>query len=244
MRSRKITKDNHTAGIDSANEAVIVRGRQWNDLMDDITDKFPDDYTLKVSDIDEAVANSGVTVDGVILKDAHVLAADGTAAAPSFTFESTPDMGMYLTSVVELGFAAEGVFVARMSVDQGVEAAQGSFTRIIKTQGAPTNSNIDPADKDAFAEGMLAGLLTATPAGAIDYTLPTGAQMGAACGSHVGVDQSFDFSIINIGAGGIITFVAAADFTIVGAAAVAANTSATFRVRCTAADTFVLYRLS
>jgi hypothetical protein len=114
----------------------------------------------------------------------------------------------------------------------------------IKTQGAPVNSNTDPADKVVMATSLLAGLLTATPAGAINYTLPSGTQMDTACAGRVGVNEAFDFRIINIGAGGVITFVqGSAGFTIVGTATVAANTSATFRVRKTAANTFVLYRL-
>lgn len=121
---------------------------------------------------------------------------------------------------------------------------QATLLRLIRVQAAPVNSNTDPADKVIMAASMIAGLLTATPGGAINYTLPTGTQMDTACASRVGVDESFDFNIINIGAGGIITFVAAAAFTIVGTATVAVNTSASFRVRKTAANTFVLYRIA
>lgn len=137
---------------------------------------------------------------------------------------------------------SEGTLNTGVTVD-GVLLRDGYFTgRCFCTQGAPVNSNVDPADKSVFAAGMLSGLLTATPAGAINYTLPTGTQMDAA-DAHLAVDQAFDFSIINIGAGGIITFVQASGFTIIGTATVAANTSARFRVRKTAANTFVLYRL-
>lgn len=127
--------------------------------------------------------------------------------------------------------------------DGTVDVDQVSTTRLIKTQGAPVNSNIDPADKAVMAASLISGLLTATPAGAINYTLPTGTQMDTACAGNVGVGESFDFNIINIGAGGIITVVAASGFTIVGLATIAANTSAGFKVRKTAANTFVLYRL-
>lgn len=114
---------------------------------------------------------------------------------------------------------------------------------IVRTQAAPVNSNTDPADKAVMAASFLTGLLTATPAGGINYTLPTGTQMDTANAGKVAIDESFDFSIINIGAGGTITFVAAAGFTIVGLGTVAANTSASFRVRKTAANTFVAYRI-
>jgi hypothetical protein len=114
-----------------------------------------------------------------------------------------------------------------------------------KLVSAPVNSNTDPADKTVLAASLYAGLLTATPGGAINYTLPTGTQMETAIGVDVlAVGGTFDFTIVNIGAGGIITVVAAAGFTIVGIATIAANTSATFRVRKTALNTFVAYRIN
>jgi len=110
-----------------------------------------------------------------------------------------------------------------------------------KVKSAPVNSNTDPANKSVMAASLFAGLLTATPGGAINYTLPTGTQMEAA--SNIKVGGTFDFTIINIGAGGVITVVAGTGFTIVGLATIAANTSATFKVRKTATNTFVAYRL-
>lgn len=188
MKTSKITDKNCSGNFKTAAEAAVVRGKFFNNLIDDFNAHVPSDGSAKLNSISEYTSGSGVTVDSVLLKDGYV--------------SGTP----------------------------------------FRTQGAPVNSDTDPADKAVFAAGMLAGLLTATPAGAIDYTLPTGTQMDAN-DAHLAIGQSFDFSIINIGAGGVITFVAATGFTIVGTATVAANTSAMFRARKTAANTFVLYRI-
>lgn len=169
----------------------------------------------------------------------YVTSGDGTAALPAIGPVSDPNTGMYSVGADRLGFAANGV--KRLEVNTSGTGVVGYF---VKGQIAPTNSDIDPPVKATMATSMLNGILTATPAGAIAYTLPTGTEMQTAAGTTIDVDQSIDFSIINIGAGGIITVTAAAAFTIVGTATVAVNTSANFRIRKTAANTFVLYRMS
>ena len=170
--------------------ATTAIRRKMNEVVTYLNSYLPSG-ALSVDTISEKTSGSGVTVDGVLLKDSTV-----------------------------------------------------KTDTIIRTQAAPVNSNTDPADKAVMAASFITGLLTATPGGAIDYTLPTGTQMDTACASRVGANAAFDFNIINIGAGGIITFIAASGFTIVGVATVAAATSATFRVRKTAANTFVLYRIA
>jgi hypothetical protein len=83
--------------------------------------------------------------------------------------------------------------------------------------------------------------------------LPTGADLDDALTSFMINNASFDFTIINLSttAADIITLTASTGITIVGQAIVEAaeNTalylsSGTFRVRKTAADTFVAYRIS
>ena len=99
---------------------------------------------------------------------------------------------------------------------------------------------------------VLNGLLVATPAAAVNYTLPTGALLDA--GATLGIGDSLDWSIINLATDVtyIITVVAGTGHTVVGAMAVAANATATgvihgssgrFKTRKTAADTFVTYRV-
>ena len=103
---------------------------------------------------------------------------------------------------------------------------------------------------------LIGGLIAGTPTtGATKaYTLPTGAVMDAALTSFFINNDSFDFTIINLQSTAVtdtITLTAAATgFTIVGepiiGSANAADpfpSSGTFRVRRTAANTFVAYRL-
>lgn len=240
MALERLTKDNF---VDHP-PFFPVYDYWYNELVDAFNAMVPAVGVAQADTINEATPGSGVTVDGVLLKDSRIVTANGSAAAPSYSFTGATDMGVYLSSITELGFATEGTIVGRMSILKGLTFNQATLLRLIRVQAAPVNSDTDPADKAVMAASMIAGLLTATPGGAIDYTLPTGTQMDTACASRVGVDESFDFNIINIGGGGIITFVAAAAFTIVGTATVAANTSASFRVRKTAANTFVLYRIA
>jgi len=122
-----------------------------------------------------------------------------------------------------------------------------------KTQAAPTAMTVAAT---ITVDALIAGLITGThAAGATQaYTLPTGTVMDAALTSYFINNDSFDFTIINLSpvAANTITLTAAAGFTIVGQAIIDAAEnyvswylgSGTFRVRRTAANTFVAYRIS
>jgi hypothetical protein len=91
---------------------------------------------------------------------------------------------------------------------------------------------------------LLTGLITATKATAVAFTLPTGTLTDAGLGTLVPVNSSIDWAVINLGsATGAVTLNAGAGHTIVGNAVVAISTTARFRTRKTAANTFVTYRL-
>lgn len=124
---------------------------------------------------------------------------------------------------------------------------------IYKEQGTPTAKTV--AATLTIAE-LLTKIITAThTAGATAaYTLPTGALTDA--GVEMEIDDSFDWSLINLSAAAIdtVTLTAAATgHTIVGNPIVQSahsstggiyGNSAMFRTRKTAADTFVSYRIS
>lgn len=104
------------------------------------------------------------------------------------------------------------------------------------------------------AAALLAGLITGThSAGSTQaYTLPSGADLDTALSSAFLINGSFDFTIINLSAAlaDTITLTASTGITIVGQALIEsahANSefpnSSTFRVRKTAADTFVCYKI-
>lgn len=123
---------------------------------------------------------------------------------------------------------------------------------VLREQGAPvamtTAATITSA---ALAGGLITGTHSAGATAA--YTLPTGAVLDAAVDMAIG--QSFDFTIINLSAAAAdtITLTApASGITLVGVAIVASahattgtlyGNSATWRMRKTAAETFICYRV-
>lgn len=111
-------------------------------------------------------------------------------------------------------------------------------------QGAPVAQN---AAAQLDASDILGGLVTNTHAtgATVLLDLPNGVDVDA--GSQLGIDEYFDWSIINLssGAGDTVTLQVgvATTHTIVGSGVVAISSSALFRTRKTAADTFVTYRI-
>jgi len=109
-------------------------------------------------------------------------------------------------------------------------------------QGAPANI-ADGASMIATAANILTGIVTATPTEARNIQLPTGANLDLATEWAIG--EAFDFSVITLAAFAL-TITVNTGVTIVGSAATAATSGSTarFRLRKTAADTFIAYRLS
>jgi hypothetical protein len=108
-------------------------------------------------------------------------------------------------------------------------------------QGAPADI-ADGASMIATAANVLTGIVTATPTTTRSIQLPTGANLDLATEWAIG--DSFDFSLITLAAFAL-TITVNTGVTIVGSAATAATSgaSARFRLRKTAADTFVAYRI-
>ena len=88
---------------------------------------------------------------------------------------------------------------------------------------------------------MATGIVTSTTALAVTATVDTGTIMDAALDMVVG--ESFEWSAINTGGANAFTVTAAAGHTLEGSGIVALTSSATFRTRKTAANTFVTSRL-
>ena len=108
-------------------------------------------------------------------------------------------------------------------------------------QGAPTALT---AGATATAAQLSNGLFTFNGT-AGNLQLPTVADLEADISSASKVNSAFDFYIINIDAGtDDITLTVGTGWTIVGAAAVAENTSAHFRARKTGDGTWTAYRIS
>lgn len=108
----------------------------------------------------------------------------------------------------------------------------------MRYQGTPGTLN---ATGTLTAALIYTRIVTSTTGAAVAATLDTGTVMDASAVWAVG--DSFDWAVINTG-GNTFTVTAAAGHTIVGVAAVVTVTSAIFRTRKTAANTFVTYRLA
>lgn len=74
-------------------------------------------------------------------------------------------------------------------------------------------------------------------------TLPTGTALDALFTGVPTTNIGFDFSVINNASGTITVAVGASGMTSVGTLTVATNTATIFRLRRTAANTYILYRL-
>jgi hypothetical protein len=113
---------------------------------------------------------------------------------------------------------------------------------VLFVQGAPTAV---AAAATATAAELANGLFVFDGA-AGNLTLPTVALLEADISSATKVNAAFDFFVINIDASGSdsVTLAVGTGWTIVGAAAVAVNTSAHFRARKTGEGTWTCYRIS
>ena len=70
-----------------------------------------DDFTIEqihVGTISEAVSGEGVTIEGVLLEDSTVVTGAGTVSAPSITFASDTDTGIYEPAVNTVGITTGG----------------------------------------------------------------------------------------------------------------------------------------
>ena len=113
---------------------------------------------------------------------------------------------------------------------------------ILSVQGAPTAV----AAAATMTTAQLANGLFVFDGAAGNLTLPTVALVEADISSAQKVNAAFDFFVINADASGsdAVTLAVGTGWTIVGAAAVAAATSAHFRARKTGVGTWTCYRIS
>ena len=123
-------------------------------------------------------------------------------------------------------------------------------TNFVTTSGNVYNQQPNPTALTATATltiaQMLTNIITVTSSVAVTLTLPTGTLTDAGILSGaLPTNGSFDWTIINLGSStGAVTMAAGTSHTYVGSATVAIATSARFRTRKTAANTYVSYRLS
>lgn len=113
----------------------------------------------------------------------------------------------------------------------------GSAGNFYYFQAAPTTKNAAATLSQAE---VLAGILSYTGAAAT-VTLPTGTTLDTS--SDFGTNMAINWSVVNAGTG-TCTIAVNTGITSLGALTVAAGASGLFSIRKTAANTFVIYRLS
>ena len=122
----------------------------------------------------------------------------------------------------------------------GYQIGDGNLGEVILgTQQAPVAKT---AAATLTAAELATGIITYTGA-AVALTMPLGTDLDAAF-SSMKVNSTFDFHIINIGGTNAATVTANTGVTLVGVAAVSANTACNWRVRKTADATYVAYRIA
>jgi len=122
----------------------------------------------------------------------------------------------------------------------GYQLGDGNLNEVVLgTQQAPVAkaaaATLTPAE---LATGIINYNGTAS-----NLTVPLGTDLDTAFPS-MKVNSSFDFYIINTGGTNAATVTANTGCTLVGVAAVSANTAANWRVRKTADATYVFYRVA
>ena len=122
----------------------------------------------------------------------------------------------------------------------GYQLGDGNLTEVvIGTQSAPTAKT---AAATLTAAELANGIINYSGT-ASNLTVPTGADLDAAFTS-MKVNSSFDFFIINTGGTNAATVTANTGCTLVGVAAVSANSACNWRVRKTADATYVFNRIA
>jgi hypothetical protein len=125
----------------------------------------------------------------------------------------------------------------------GVQITGGTVSaQLIHT--APTPTALTASTTLTTAQ-IQTKIITVNSATAVALTMPTGTIIDGAIVPVIDFDTAIDFWIINIGsASGAVTLSGATGSTLVGSGAVAISTSAFFRLRRTALNTYSLYRLA
>jgi hypothetical protein len=122
----------------------------------------------------------------------------------------------------------------------GYQLGDGNLSEInMTTQVAPTAK---AAAATLTAAELATGIINYNGT-ASNLTVPLGTDLDAAFTS-MKVNSAFDFFIINTGGTNAATVTANTGCTLVGVAAVSANTACQWRVRKTADATYVFYRVA
>ena len=130
--------------------------------------------------------------------------------------------------------------MALAKIGGGYQVGDGNVEVKLGVQGDITSGLTSAVTLTAAQLGT--GIISATPGSALNYTLPTVADLEAAL-VNVHTNSSFDFSVINLSASYVGTLATATGWTLVGAMGVAVSSSSLFRARKTGDAAWTLYRI-
>lgn len=240
VHQRVVVKNNGASAID----VFPATGDSINTLSANTAIRIvPGDSKAFVS-IDSTVWEASEQVVGVT---------DGSVGAPSVTFDTQSNMGLYKVSSTQLGvsvggalkggFNASGLFtsaIAEQISGSGITLSQNTIS-----QRASTAVNITGS---ISAAAVVKGLITSTSAATVTATLDTAANIGTAASAVQGT--VLDFFVDNIAGANIVTVavntgITAITAVITGGATltVAAGTVAQFRLYFTSASVAKLARI-
>jgi len=135
--------------------------------------------------------------------------------------------------------------VSKGNVSMGSVRVNGVIAGATHTERTTVSTLTDAAETLTATQVVTnGGLLVGTPTASRAKTIPTGTLTCAALKGYK-VGDTFDVAVINLAAATHpLVITAGTDATIVGSATVAAATSAAFKVRVSATNTVVWYRVS
>lgn len=124
MSAQKVTKNNHLPG--TGDDRFKVYSKQFNELVDYVNDTVGTPGTVEADIVSEETSGSGVTVDGVLLKDNQVTASGGVSQGTANVIEFTKLVTLSATEIVgtsagDIGHASGAVLVAAPGAGYALE---------------------------------------------------------------------------------------------------------------------------
>lgn len=158
----------------------------------------------------------------------------GTAALPSFTRTGDLNTGIFFPAADTIAFSEGGTEAARFDASGNFQVQTGA-----NVVWAPAPASISAAA--TLTNANIQGQIINTTGTTYTVTMPLGTTMETLV-PWAAVNLGYDFTVINT-ASGTITMAVNTGVTSLGGLTIATGVSARFRIRRTAANTFILYRL-
>ena len=184
---------------------------------------------------------------------AHIVNTDTTAGATSGYFASNGAINVVMYSSSAAGYGILGTttnhpvaLVTNNTERMRIDSVGNAYVETGNLwQYSPAPTSLAAGANAGTAAQLLGGMFSAAQTTAVTLTMPTGTAIDTGFSGVPAVDIGFYFYVINTGSAlGAVTVAVNTNVTSLGSLVVAIGTSAQFRLRRTAANTYVMYRLS